>query len=126
MGLDMKKLVKKSQQPVVTNRTLNTTSPTSKIHYKPNKNIDVVSKEPIPTETYFRPNNYVIHKMDDIIKTKPLCRPHTTNMLDTDVTVDEKPQSFLTPRKHNQSATAPIENTNMFDQVQLVYNTLKC
>ena len=56
---------------------------------------------------------------DDLIQTKPLSIPNTMKKLDTAVNVDEKPQYFSIPRKHNHSATAPRANNNFSDQVQL-------
>ena len=59
------------------------------------------------TETYSNLINDVIHTIDDLVKTKPVSRPHIKNMLDTNVNVDEESQSFKTPRKHNHSVAAP-------------------
>ena len=45
--------------------------------------------------------------MDDIIQTKPLSIPNTTNKLDLDVNIDAESQYFVTSRKHNHGATEP-------------------
>ena len=42
-----------------------------------------------------------------------------------DFTVDERSQSFATPRKHYHSVTTHISDKNMFDQVQLGFDTLQ-
>ena len=57
---------------------------------------------------------------DDSIQTKPVSIPHTTNMLDKNLTIDGDSQSFENPRKHNNSVTAPNS------QVPLEYDTLQC
>ena len=46
--------------------------------------------------------------MGDIIQNKPVSTPHTTNMLDTNVNVNDDSQYFATPRKHNQIDTEQI------------------
>ena len=49
---------------------------------------------------------YVNDRIDDLIQTKTVSIAQTKNMLDINVTVDDKSQSFYTPRIHNHSATA--------------------
>ena len=94
------KLGKQNRQlPVVTNGNLNIVLLNSNMHDKSNENIDVASKEPITVDKYFIPSNGVIHTMDDFILIKLLSIPHTTNMSDMDVAVDEKSQYFATTRK---------------------------
>ena len=59
-------------------------------------------------EAYSNISNDVIHKMNNLIQTKPISRPHIINMLYTNVTVDDGSQYFTTPIKQNQNPTVPI------------------
>ena len=115
------KLGKKNrQQPDVTNEPLNATSSTSQSHDKSIENINVTSKESLSVEAYFSTKTALKYSTYDPIQTKPLSIPHTTNMLDTNVTVDDKSQYLTVPRKHNHSANIPSA------QVLLVYDRLQC
>ena len=62
---------------------------------------------------------YVNDRIDDLIQTKTVSIAQTKNMLDLNVTVDDKSQSFYTPRKYNHSATA----SNV--HIPLGYDTMK-
>ena len=44
--------------------------------------------------------------IDNPIETEPVSRSHTTNLLDTNLTIDDNLQSFSTSIKHNNSSTA--------------------
>ena len=70
-----------------------------------NENIDIESKDSISSNTYSIKNSAVQDATDDIIQTKPVSRPHTTNMLDTNISVDNIYQSFETPRGNNHGTT---------------------
>ena len=62
----------------------------------------------------------VKYTTDDPIQTKPVSIPYTTNMVDTNITLDENSQYFSTPRKYNHSETASRA------QVMLGFDTLQC
>ena len=71
--------------------------PPSCSHDKSNENIYVASESSITVETYSnKTNDLIIQTINDPNQTKPFSIPHTTNMLDTNVTVDEK-YSLLQP-----------------------------
>ena len=57
---------------------------------------------------------------DDIIHSKPVSIPHTTNMLDNNVTDDNELQSFSIPSKNTHSATS------ISAQVIFLSDTLQC
>ena len=48
----------------------------------------------------------MIHLTDNIIPPKRFTNPHTKNISNITVTGDDDSQSFVTPIKHNYSATA--------------------
>ena len=83
---------------------------------------------PSPNTTFFVPRHSVYtttHVIadsisaspDDTIQTKPLSIPITTNMLATAVNIDDKSQSFATPKKQNHSPNESISNNNVSGQV---------
>ena len=102
---DHTNLEKNRQQPGIINYLSNTNSSTSDSNDNINKNIDAVSKEVLSTERYSSTNSSVQDATDDLIQIQPVSIPHTTNMLDTNVTVDYNSQLFLTPRRRNHGAT---------------------
>ena len=62
--------------------------------------------------------------MDDIIITKNVFIPQTTNMLHKNVTFDEKLQYFATPRTQNKINTVPIAQVLLVsDPMQRQHNT---
>ena len=56
-------------------------------------------KEPTSIEIYSIPCNYLIHTLNDFIQTKFIFISHTTNVLYTNGTVDDKSQYLKNPRK---------------------------
>ena len=58
--------------------------------------------------------------MDDLIKIKHLLNPNAMNKLHLSMKIDDKPQFFSNPIKHNQSSTEPSANINVYDKVQLI------
>ena len=70
-------------------------------------------------ETYSSTKIAVKYSTGDPIQTKPVSSPHTTNMLYTNVSVDDNYKSFATTRKLNHSATATS------NQILLVSDTLQ-
>ena len=79
-------------QPGVTNDPSNATSSTSStshINDKFNGNIYVASKASLSAETHSSTNTDVKDATDDLIHTQSVSSPHTTNMLDKNVTVDD-------------------------------------
>ena len=99
---------------------MNTTSPASQTYDTSIKFFYVSHEESITSDTYSRPPKDVKYTTYVIIKTKHVSRSHTTDMLATNITVYEKPQSFSTPMNNNNSAIEPS------DQVMLVFYTMKC
>ena len=101
-----KKLGKHNRQwPGVANESSIKTWLSSNCHDKLNENIDKESKDSIFSNKYSIKNSAVQDATDDIIQTKPVSRPHTTNVLDTNISFDNEYQSFETPRGNNHGTT---------------------
>ena len=113
-------LLKERQIHGVRNEPLNTNLTTSHDHDKSIKNIILASEESITSEKYSTPEKYVKYASAYLIQTKLLSIPHTTIMLETNVTVVYDSQYFVALRKNNHIDTAPRS------QVELRYDIPQC
>ena len=69
--------------------------------------MDVESKESLSVETYSSANSTVQDSTADLIQNQLISSPHTTKIIDKNITVDDEPQSFETHKKINHVENEP-------------------
>ena len=105
LGQSQKHGKQNMQQTGITNNTSNTTSSTPYSHDEFNGNIDISSGESLSIDKSSSTNSALQYATNNLIRIQPVSSPHSTNILDTNVTVDDDAQSYETTRGGHNGAT---------------------